>query len=971
MGARVSVVVDRLSDFVSYSNLLKGDEKGEAQVFCERLFQAFGHKGYKEAGATLEERIKKTSGKGISFADLVWKPRVLIEMKKGGEKLHLHYNQAFDYWLNAVPNRPRYVVLCNFTEFWIYDFDRQLNDPVDKVSIEDLPKRYTALNFLFPDDPKPIFQNDREAVSRHTADRMACLFKALTQRKQKPIAREDAQRFILQMMVAMFAEDIDLLPSGTMISLIDDCLTKSLSSYDLLGGLFRQMNSVTPASGGRFKDVRYFNGGLFSTIQPIELNREELELIGGEKGAAREDWSKINPVIFGTLFQQSMDKAERHAQGAHFTSEADIQRIIGPTIVRPWVQRIDSAERLQDLVDIRRELMEFRVLDPACGSGNFLYMAYRELARLDLRILARMEENFSARNVAKQAQTASIISPQKFFGFDVDSFGVELTKVTLMLAKKLALDEAMETLGRDERELGFYDGLPLDNLDGNIKQADALFTDWPRVETIVGNPPFQSKNKMQEELGVEYLHRLRSQHSDVPGRADYCVYWFRLAHDHLEDGQRAGLVGTNTIRQNYSREGGLDYIVSEGGAITEAVSSMPWSGEASVHVSIANWIKGEATGKKRLYLQEGPDASSGWHHEDRDTISSALSYGFDVTKARPLKANARSSVCAQGQTHGHKKFLLTPAEASVFLKTKKNAEVIFPYLIANDFIGRKDRQPSRYVIDFGEMDALTARNYADVFSVVEQHVLPERKRALAKEIERNKPLLQANPNAKVNSHHANFLKKWWQLSYRRTDLMDIIANKQRYIVCGRVTKRPIFEFVSSDIHPSDALAVFPCDDDYTFGILQSSTHWSWFTERCSTLTERYRYTSNTVFDSFPWPQAPTKAMVEEIASTARALREVRRELCTQHDLSLRELYRSAELPGDHPLDEAAEALDQAVRKAYGMKATTDPLKFLFDLNQKLASTEDEGKPITGPGLPAKFAALPSAYSVDRIESPNQ
>ena len=144
----MSQIYDDLTHFLDYAKTLSGDEKGEAQVFCDRLFQAFGHKGYKEAGATLEYRIKK--GKNTSFADLIWKPRLLLEMKKAGEKLHLHYGQAFEYWLNAVPNRPRYVVLCNFTEFWIYDFDRQLNEPVDVVALVDLPKRYTAFNFLFP-----------------------------------------------------------------------------------------------------------------------------------------------------------------------------------------------------------------------------------------------------------------------------------------------------------------------------------------------------------------------------------------------------------------------------------------------------------------------------------------------------------------------------------------------------------------------------------------------------------------------------------------------------------------------------------------------------------------------------------------------------------------------------------------------------------------------------------------------------
>jgi Type I restriction enzyme R protein N terminus (HSDR_N) len=266
----MSQIVETITKFVNYAATLDGDEKGEAQVFCDRLFQAFGHQGYKEAGATLEYRIKK--GKATSFADLIWKPRLLIEMKKGGEKLHLHFQQAFEYWINAVPNRPRYVVLCNFREFQIYDFDKQLADPVDTVAVQDLARRYTAFNFLFPDERKPIFNNDREAVSRRAADQTAELFRTLTHRISKPIPRPQAQRFVLQAVVAMFAEDIDLLPSGTIKGIVDDCLESKQSSYDLFGGLFRQMDNAAPATGGRFKGVRYFNGGLFANIEPIDLS---------------------------------------------------------------------------------------------------------------------------------------------------------------------------------------------------------------------------------------------------------------------------------------------------------------------------------------------------------------------------------------------------------------------------------------------------------------------------------------------------------------------------------------------------------------------------------------------------------------------------------------------------------------------------------------------------------------------------
>lgn len=497
----MSDVTKHLHEFLDYVGLLKGDEKGEAQVFCDRLFQAFGHKGYKECGAELEFRIKKKSASGTSFADLIWKPRMPLEMKKRGTNLFLHYKQAFDYWIHAVPNRPRYVVLCNFDEFWIYDFDKQIDVPVDIVVIADLPRRYTALNFLFPDDTPPVFGNDLEAVSRDAADKVSQLFRALVARS---IERAWAQRFVLQLVVAMFAEDIGLLPSGIVYSLADDCLHKGQSAYDLFGSLFAQMNTAKPAAGGRFKSVPYFNGGVFQTIDPVDLQPAELGLIcDPEDGAATKDWSKVNPAIFGTIFQQSMDAGERHAYGAHFTSEADIMRILTPTISRPWGDRIAKASTMKELLALRSELMNFKVLDPACGSGNFLYLAYRELVRIEIALMAKLKATVSEVSFNEQAKTISLVNPQQFYGIDRDSFGVELAKVTLMLAKKLALDEAIEILQRDQIELPLHgdDALPLDNLDSNIRCEDALFADWPEVDAIIGNPPYQSKNKMIDELG--------------------------------------------------------------------------------------------------------------------------------------------------------------------------------------------------------------------------------------------------------------------------------------------------------------------------------------------------------------------------------------------------------------------------------------------------------------------------------------
>jgi hypothetical protein len=230
-------------------------------------------------------------------------------------------------------------------------------------------------------------------------------------------------------------------------------------------------------------------------------------------------------------------------------------------------------------------------------------------------------------------------------------------------------------------------------------------------------------------------------------------------------------------------------------------------------------------------------------------------------------------------------------------------------------------------------------------------VLPDREKAAAEEKSRNDEALKANPNARLNHHHANFLRKWWWLSYPRGELIKKINSISRYVACSRVTNRPVFEFVSSTIHPNDSLQVFSVEDDYSFGILQSNFHWMWFKGKCSTLTERYRYTSDTVFDTFPWPQNCLEKNVKEIAEASVKLRKFRHKILSGNNWSLRDLYRSLETPGTNPLQDMQSHLDSAVREAYGMNKDADPLEFLLNLNLKIADDESKGKKIVGPGLP--------------------
>ncbi|MBK9261429.1 MAG: class I SAM-dependent DNA methyltransferase [Polyangiaceae bacterium] len=798
-------------------------------------------------------------------------------------------------------------------------------------------------------DVWPWVRSSDHDISARAASKLGAVFHALIERGE---TRARAQRFALQCAVILFLEDCGVLTNAPFHELVESH-ARARRSADIIREFFHRLNEIQ------------FPIGLLATIENVDLAERELSLLAE---AATTKWSRIHPGIFGTLFQATMNATERHERGAHYTPEAAIyEHVVRPTLVAPWVTRIREASTRNELLAAHDALTNIRILDPACGSGNFLHVAYCALKRLEIELLTKLRARFPA---AKPQGSAKSIRTQQLFGIDTDPFAVELAKVTLMLGKKRTLDEISEVFG-------------LENLDDNIRCDDALFCVWPKADYIIGNPPFQSKNKMQREFGPDYVRRLRKRYADVPGRADYCVYWFRRAHDELAKGASAGLVGTNTIRQNYSREGGLDYIVKHGGTITEAVSTMVWPGEAIVHVSVVNWVKGIAHGPKKLSWQEGDGIDSPWKESQLDNIPSSLSTNVDVTQAKSLRANAEAGVCYQGQTHGHEGFLLSEAEARHMLSiSTTNRDVLFPYLIGDDLLSNMHGQPSRWVIDFSPRQKLEAQQYTLPFQRIENLVLTDREAAASAEDTRNERL-----DEKGNKHHAYFLKRWWLLSYPRTELMTKLQTLSRYIACSRVTKRPIFEFVSSNIHPSDALSVFAFEDDYSFGILQSAMHWAWFTARCSTLTARFRYTSNTVFDSFPWPQAPTEKQCADVAEAGVALRTLRRKIAGEHLMSLREIYvfmeegrgsifsgacggshcsspRSGRVwgepqvperidprPGLHLLKDAHAALDEAVRAAYGMAAQQDPLPYLLELNQDCANKEADGQTIVGPGLP--------------------
>jgi SAM-dependent methyltransferase len=892
-----------LQNFVNYcQQYIKGDEKGEAQSFLDRLFRAFGHEGAIEAGATYESRIAKGSKQGkTGFADLVWEGRVLIEMKKRGEELSKHYTQAWDYWTRLVPNRPPYVLLCNFDEIWIYDFNTQLDTPVQKIPIQKLPEQSGALSFLEEGAKrKPIFNNNQVEVTERAARRMAELMASLVQRHKnhQNIDEQIIQRFVLQCVLAMFAEDRALLPRDMFIECVRECLAGA-SSYDVIGGLFREMNTkgITPA--GRYKGTDYFNGGLFAVVHPLELTHDELELLDR---SAREDWSKVRPAIFGSLFEATMDQVQRHAHGIHFTSETDIMKIVRPTISRYWEEKIDSANTIGELNSLQIELQSYRVLDPACGSGNFLYLAYQELKRLEKVLLDKLAD----RRKIPVAMTMGLVSPSQFFGMDTNPFAVELARVTLMIARKVAVDN----LGLTEP------CLPLDTLDDNIRCVDALFTPWPQADAVIGNPPFLGGKHMRIVLGDEYIDRVFAQFPDVKDSVDFCTYWFRLAQDHIGKDGRAGLVATNSVSQGKSRAAALDYIVQEGGYIHEAVSSQVWSGEAKVHVSIVNWSL-KLPGQRFL-----DDIKV-------SRITSSLKSITDVVHATRLNSNLEK--CFQGVIPLGIGFIITKDQVDTFIqRDPRNREVLKLFSMGTNLAQNQHGKPDRWVIDFTNMDIEEASTYSLPFEHIHRTVKPHRD---------------------TNRRETRRLN-WWKFGENAPKMRRSIAPLQIYFAVPEVSKYAYFVPCLPTWLPGNKNKAVASDDFYVFGVLTSLVHRTWMFAQMSTLEDRIAYTHNTCFETFPFPQNPGNS-VEKIRSIAEELHAYRTKEMEARKFGITDLYNLFWPEPMSGLRKIHARLDTEVLKAYGFKANDDLLERLLTLNLELAEKEKQGETVIGPWAPTE------------------
>ncbi len=884
-----------LVEFARRWSLYDGSERAEAQTFLNELFAAYGQDRY-DVGARFEE---PQAGR---FLDMIWPRICLIEMKRPSEagRLASHRAQAFNYWRGAadpaqnVP-APQFVVLCAFHRFEVWEPGAYPNAPRAEFDLIELPERLDALLFLAGDEP--IFIGTQAAVTTDAVRLVTDLFAALGDRRAAP--PDELRDFALQCVWCMFAEDLGQLESHLFTRIVEELIANhGRSSADDLGQLFEWLNRDGPRpAGGLYATTRYVNGALFQHPARVHLDRDELRVL---RQACDYDWRRVEPHIFGSLLEGALGRESQWALGAHYTHEVDIQKVVKPSIVDPWRERIEDASTLDQVQLLQNELLDYVVLDPACGSGNFLYIAYRELRRLEQRLHEKERDLRLAqgRRRATQGALSAFFPLTNIKGIEINAFAAALARVTLWMAHKLAVDE----LDLDEATL------PLENLSG-IQATDALRVPWPRSSVIIGNPPFHGDRHLRGLLGDDYVEWLKDTFHC--GIKDHCVYWFRKAQDHLEPGQRAGLVGTNSISQNRARSASLNYIVENGGIITDAVSSQQWPGDAVVEVSIVNWVQQPDSAPARLMLDnieaEGIDTAL------RDST-------IPIADVPVLPANTGKAF--QGFLPGAK-FDIRVEEARTILagQEARYEDVVLPYLGGRDITRTIDQSPTRYTIDFGQMSLERAMEYPAALEIL---------RAQAQEAREQSTSYHRNP-------------RWWQFLWPRPELRVASSGLQRLIVGTRVGKRILFTWCELDWRPSDATNVFALETDYAMGVLSSTIHIDWGIARSSTMRTDPRYTPSSAFDTFPWPQA-TNDQREQISAFARELLAMRSALCAEHSIGLTVLYNRLDDGAFNELRSLHRELDFAVIAAYGWELTMlgdtrERNRRLYTLNREIVAGE--------------------------------
>ena len=894
-----------------------------------------------------EKHVNKT-GDDKGFAD-VWKRGFFGWEYKGKHKdLKAAYLQLLKYREDL--DNPPLLVVCDFLRFEVHTNFTNTKPLVYKFTLDDLilaaPIPGSDLSAL--DILRAVFQEPEKlkpgALEVRVTERAAEEFTKLIPNLRKPgVDQEALARFIMRLLFCLFADSVGLLPDNIFRKMIAADRQEPRKFVRKLKNLFRAM-AVGDDSG--LYDIRHFNGGLFRVDDTtvFDLTPEDMSIL---RDAAQLDWGRVEPAIFGTLFERILDEGKRAQLGAHYTSREDILLILEPVVMAPLRRRWDEVKagaeeiaaametasnstraqlrmQMEDKVlGWMEELSHIRILDPACGSGNFLYIALWLL--LDLWKEARI---FAADHHLPTFLPCKV-GPSQLYGIETNVYAHELASVVVWIGylqwrKDNAMGEEEEPILRVLDNIQHRDAIMELDAKGNPKldvEGNPREPEWPSADFIVSNPPFLGGKLLRRNLGDAYVDSLLKLYNErVPAEADLVTYWFEKARRMVERKQvsAAGLVATQGIRGGANRE--VLKRIADSGSIFMAWSDRNWINEgAAVHISIVGFDSGGETTR----TLDGAAA---------EAIHPDLTSGVNTTTAQPLPENA--NLCFMGTTKVGA-FDLDPDTARKMLAAplnpngRPNSEVVRPWVNARDIT---HRPRGMYIIDFGvDMPEEEAALYEMPFEYLREQVW-------AKRLENNRE---------------SYRVKWWIHGEPRTDYRSAIARLNRYIITTRVSKHRLFVWLGTETVPDSATFAFARSDDYFFGVLHSRIHELWARAQGTQLREvesGFRYTPTSTFETFPFPWPPGKEPQD--SPQVKAIAEAARELVRQRDnwlnppdaapealakLTLTNLYNKRPTW----LENAHRKLDEAVFAAYGWPAAlTDAelLERLLDLNRERAAS---------------------------------
>ena len=900
-----------------------------------------------------EQSLKKATGHG--FADVYYENHFAIEYKAADkyQDLNAAYQQLLQYRENL--NNPPLLVVTDINHWEIHSNFPNTQKRVYAFSHNEIANNPEVMGWLRDMFRAPERLHPRLNTEQVTKE-AAQVFRLIADNMREWEAEPRRIAFFLTKLVfCLFAEDVGLLPTavnsptGIFTHIIEESRGKPGVFKQYVQNLFIAMNV-----GGNIlmRDIPYFNGTLFKVVTVEALSVEALEALAK---AAHLNWESIEPSIFGTLFERSLDPNKRAQLGAHYTSREDILLIVEPVLMQPlryqWDtvqleaasvrERYDVAQTGRGQSNARNQLLALRerilkgirgatVLDPACGSGNFLYVSLQMLMDLEKEVIQHPLW------AGLQMPTPEV-HPRQMYGIEIDPIAHALASIVVWIGyiqwrqdngygqsfKEPILEELQDNIVCKDAILAFDD-------EGNPTEPD-----WPVVDVIVGNPPFLGGGKMRGELGDEYYERLTKFYAGrLPGFADLVCYWFEKSREQIDTGKatRAGLLATNSIRGGANRE--VLKRIKETGDIFMAWSDRKWILDgAAVRVSMVGFDNGDQ-GDKTL---------------DRSRvvlINSDLSDTVDITVAMNLSDNQRLSFMgpsAKGPFDIDSDLALTMIRSS-----NQNSKVIRPVWSATDIV----REPRKmWTIDF----AIMSHEEAKLFQLPHEYV----KRVVH-------PIRSKN-------RRASYAKYWWRYAEPRPGMRLALKNLQRFITTPGVAKHRIFAWAEANVLCNQGTLVFPRDDDYFFGVLHSKLHEVWSLRMGTWLGKGNdpRYTPTTTFETFPFPWSPgsedtTHPAHAAISAAAKQLHEERHAWLNPEAMSekqlkertLTNLYNARQVfrgqdsmkvklaAADFAprLDELHRRLDQAVCDAYGWDHTIldddeEILRRLLALNLERAATQ--------------------------------